>query len=55
VTYAPGDLGALADALQALAGDRGRLQELGRRGRELAVERFNAEAQIPALRAAWAL
>lgn len=47
--------GRIADALRELASDRPRLDEMRRRARALAVERYNAEAQRPALYAAWGL
>jgi glycosyltransferase involved in cell wall biosynthesis len=53
VTFEPGrpeDLGAV---LTALAGDRGRVLGLRRRARQLAVERYNAEAQADALVSLW--
>lgn len=53
VTYEPGRPERLAEALSALAGDRARLDGLRRRARELAVERWNAEAQRAALLRAW--
>ena len=49
------DAGGLGAALQQLASDRGALDEMRRRARELAVTRFNAEAQAPALLLAWGL
>jgi glycogen(starch) synthase len=51
-TYEPGGLG---DALASLARDRPRLADMRRRARAAAVERYNAEAQRPALYAAWGL
>lgn len=47
--------GALGEALARLASDRGQLDEMRRRARELALTRFNAEAQRPALHEAWGL
>ena len=49
------DRGGLGTALQRLAADRVELDEMRRRARELAVSRFNAEAQAPALHRAWGL
>jgi glycogen synthase len=51
-TYAPGRLG---DVLAALAADRPAVEEMRRRARTAAIERYNAEAQRPALLAAWGL
>jgi glycogen(starch) synthase len=53
VTYQPGRPDRLADALSALAADRAGLEGLRRRARQLAIERWNAEAQREALLAAW--
>lgn len=47
------DHGGLGAALRRLASDREELDAMRRRARELAVTRFNAEAQAPALRRAW--
>ena len=52
VVYEPGGLGA---ALKRLAADRGELDGMRRRARELAETRFNAEAQRPALYRAWGI
>ena len=52
VVYEPGELGA---ALQGLAADREALDGMRQRARELAVSRFNAEFQRPALLRAWGL
>lgn len=52
VVYRPGGLG---EALAALAADRPALDEMRRRARMAAVERYNAEAQRPALYEAWGL
>lgn len=49
------DHGGLGAALRRLASDREELDAMRRRARELAVTRFNAEAQAPALRRAWGL
>jgi glycosyltransferase involved in cell wall biosynthesis len=53
LTYEPGRPEELGDALTRLAQDPARLEELRGRARRLAVERFNAEAQRPALEAVW--
>jgi glycosyltransferase involved in cell wall biosynthesis len=50
--YEPGRLG---EALAALAADRPALEAMRHRARQVAVERYNAEAQRPALYAAWGL
>ena len=52
IVYEHGGLGA---ALRRLAADREELDAMRRRARELAVTRFNAEAQAPALHRAWGL
>ena len=52
IVYEHGGLGA---ALRRLASDREELDAMRRRARELAVTRFNAEAQAPALLRAWGL
>ena len=52
IVYEQGGLGA---ALQQLASDREALDEMRRRARDLAVTRFNAEAQKPNLMHAWGL
>lgn len=51
--FAPGDPASLAEALERLAADRALLAELRQQARRLALERYNAEAQLPALLAAW--
>ena len=51
-TYAPGGLGTV---LAELAADRPAVEEMRRRARAAAVERYNAEAQRPALYAAWGI
>ena len=51
-TYRPGQLG---DVLAELAADRAQVDAMRRRARAAAVERYNAEAQRPALFAAWGL
>lgn len=53
VTFAPGDPADLARVLRELAADRPRLQRLRAAARDLAVTRYNAEAERPALEAAW--
>lgn len=55
LTFEPGDPQDLARALDELAGDRPRLETMRRRARELALERYNAEAQEPVLLEAWGL
>jgi glycosyltransferase involved in cell wall biosynthesis len=55
LTYEPGSPADLARALEELAADRPRLAEMQRRARAAAEERYNAEAQVPALLAAWGL
>jgi len=50
--YEPGELDR---AVLALAADRQLTEDLRRRARVAAVDRFNAEAQWPVLRAAWGL
>jgi len=52
VTYAPGELG---DTLTALAQDRPAVEKMRVRARAAAAERYNAEAQRPALYAAWGI
>ena len=51
-TFRPGRLG---DVLKELAADRAAVEAMRRRARAVAVERYNAEAQRPALYAAWGL
>jgi glycogen synthase len=53
VVFEPGRPEDLARVLEELAGDRERLGELRRRARLLALNRYNADAQGPALAAAW--
>ena len=53
LTYEPGRPELLAAAMTELAGDREGLAAMRERARLLALERFNAEAQLPALLAAW--
>jgi glycosyltransferase involved in cell wall biosynthesis len=55
LTFEPGDPHDLARALNELASDRPRLETMRRRARELALERYNAEAQEPVLLEAWGL
>jgi glycosyltransferase involved in cell wall biosynthesis len=50
VLVPPGDAAALADALRALAADRGRAAELARRARVRAEEAFRPEAVVAGLR-----
>jgi glycogen(starch) synthase len=50
--YAPG---GLADVVAELAGDLPTLENMRRRARAVAVERYNAEAQRPLLYEAWGL
>jgi glycosyltransferase involved in cell wall biosynthesis len=52
-TFAPGAPEELGRRLQELAGDRPRLAAMQRRARELALERFNADAQASTLEHAW--
>jgi glycosyltransferase involved in cell wall biosynthesis len=51
-TYPPGGLAAV---LAELAADRPAVEEMRSRARAAAVERYNAEAQRPALYAAWGI
>ena len=53
VVFAPGKPSELAARLRELDADRPRLAELQRRARDLAVSRFNAEAQDAVLADAW--
>jgi glycosyltransferase involved in cell wall biosynthesis len=53
LTYEPGEPAALGDALALLAREPERLADLRRRARQVALERYNAEAQGPALERAW--
>ncbi|MES1247556.1 MAG: glycosyltransferase [Actinomycetota bacterium] len=55
VTFSPGDPADLARALRDLAADRTRLEEIRRRARQVAVEKYNASAERPALAAAWGI
>ncbi len=55
LTYEPGRPDDLGRALTELGADRPRLGEMRRRARQLAVERYNAEAQEPVLLQAWGL
>jgi glycosyltransferase involved in cell wall biosynthesis len=55
VLFEPGDPADLGRALNALAADRERLRAFRTRARHLAETRYNAEAQAPALAAAWGL
>jgi glycosyltransferase involved in cell wall biosynthesis len=54
-TFTPGSPVALAETLTRLAADPLRVRALKQRARALAVDRYNAEAQRPALAAAWGL
>jgi glycosyltransferase involved in cell wall biosynthesis len=53
VTFDPGSPRALADALSRLADHPAQVEEIKQRARQLALSRFNAEAQAPVLAAAW--
>jgi len=53
LTYEPGRPEKLGEALTELARDHERLAEMRARARRLALERFNAESQLPSLLAAW--
>jgi len=53
VTFEPGRPEELGAILAELADDRDRVTELRRRARQLAVERYNAEAQADALVSLW--
>ncbi|MEP6811490.1 MAG: glycosyltransferase [Actinomycetota bacterium] len=53
VLFTPGRPAELGEVLENLARDRKLLGELRRRARQLAVERYNAEAQASVLAAAW--
>jgi glycosyltransferase involved in cell wall biosynthesis len=55
ITYEPGSPTALGAALAELAADRERVAALGRRARERAVERYNAEVESAQLARAWGL
>ena len=55
ITYEPGSPAALGAALAELAADRERVAAFGRRARELAVERYNAEVESAQLARAWGL
>jgi len=50
---APGDPRALATALRALADEPHRRDEMGRRGRELVAERFDADRMVLELEQVW--
>jgi glycosyltransferase involved in cell wall biosynthesis len=54
-TYPPADPVGLARILDELAADRPRLEEMKRRARQLALERYNAQAQVPVLLEAWGI
>ena len=55
LTFEPGDPRDLARALDELAADRPRLEAMRHRAREVALTRYNAEAQEPVLLRAWGL
>jgi glycogen synthase len=55
VTYEPGSPAALGTALAELAADRERVAALGRRARERALDRYNAEVESAQLASAWGL
>jgi glycogen(starch) synthase len=55
ITYRPADPVDLARILDELAADRPRLEAMKHRARQLALERYNAEAQEPVLLEAWGL
>lgn len=55
LTFAPGSPEALGRRLEQLARDRPQLETMRRRARQLALERYNAEAQAPRIAAAWGL
>lgn len=55
VTFEPGDPADLARVLRELAADRDRVAAYRDRARRLAVERYNAAAERPALAAAWGI
>src|SRR3954447_22268606 len=55
VLFEPGDPADLGRGLSRLAADRHTLRELRARARRLAETRYNADAQAPALAAAWGL
>ncbi len=53
LTFEPGNADRLAAALEALAGDRGRLAAAQGRAREFALSQFNSTVQAGRLRSAW--
>ncbi len=55
LTFEPGQPDALAGALEELAVDRARLAGMQRNARRVALGRYNAEAQRPALAQAWGI
>jgi glycosyltransferase involved in cell wall biosynthesis len=55
VTYPPGEPEALGLALAALARDPAQLSEIRRKAREVALGRYNAEAQRDVLAEVWAV
>ena len=52
-TFAPADPSDLARVLDELSADHDRVENLRRRARRAALERFNAEAEWPVLAVAW--
>ena len=55
VTYPPGDTAAMGGAIRRLAEDPELLRSCRERGRSLAVETYNAEAQVGELVRAWGI
>ena len=53
LTYEPGQPEQLGAALTELARDDARLAEMRARARQIALDRFNAESQLPVLLRAW--
>jgi glycosyltransferase involved in cell wall biosynthesis len=53
VTFEPGSPASLGQVLTELAANPDRVTALKQRARELALARYNAEAQRPALSEAW--
>jgi glycosyltransferase involved in cell wall biosynthesis len=54
IRVSPGDVGAMAEALQRLADDPGGAMDLGRRGREMVADRFSRAMIEPRLDALYA-
>jgi glycosyltransferase involved in cell wall biosynthesis len=54
-TFEPGDTHSFGAALEQLAAEPGEVAAMKQRARRAAVERYHAEAQRPALYAAWGL